>query len=656
MKKLIIGILSLSSIPILFSQDNLSVSRVVMFTNGVAYIEHSGTVQGDSNLSLSFKVGQINDLLKSLVLIDEGGSVDGVRYPSQEPLGRALSSFSVNLQGASDLGSLLERMRGAEIAVAASSTITGRILGVESRQVARENVALSENYVNLWTSTGLQSLPLRTINSIQPTDPLLREEFQKALQLIAQSRNDDNKTIEISFRGRGRRNVRIGYVSESPVWKTSYRLDIGANKGYLQAWAIVENITEQDWNNVRLSLVSGRPNSFIQDLYTPVYNPRPIVRPQTAQNLAPVTPQAGMSADESYSAESSQMMPAPAPSTTRSREPQAPRLQDSGVTAQASGEVSGELFQFTVANPVQLPRRQSALIPLFTGDIQAEKVSYYNPSLYSANTFNAVLLTNSTNTDFPGGAFTVLDAGSYAGDALVENLPRQQKRILTYGIDLKLRVQSEETQESLITSVKIVRGVMTIQRRQNFTKLYRFANSSEGRRVLLLDHPIRGGSTLRQPARFEEKTTTHYRFRIDVPKTEGETLRIVEEMPVAETFTLLNFSRGQFLSYTSNQDLSPRIREALQRAADIKGRIEAIAQDIREIERQRNQIVTNQQRTRDNLASVGRETSQGRRFLDQLMQQEDQIENLGKQINDKTEAQRSAQQELERYLSNLNLD
>lgn len=648
--------LVLGGMSALLAQENLPVTRVVLFTNGVAYVEHSGAVQGDANLSLSFKVSQINDLLKSLVLIDEGGTVDGVRYPSQEPLSRVLGSFSINLQGVSDIAGLLERLRGAEVTLSSPSAITGRIVGVESRQTAREGVAVSEFYVNLWTSTGLQSLPLRTVTAIQPTDPRLREEFQNALQLISQSRNDDKKTIEIGFRGRGRRNVRIGYITEAPVWKTSYRLDLGANKAYLQAWAIVENVTEQDWINVKLSLVSGRPNSFIQDLYSPVYSPRPVIRPQTAQNLAPLAPPAGMEADRNMVAESAPMSaPAPAPSTTRGREPAPLRLQDSGVTAQATGEISGELFQFTVANPVQLPRRQSALIPLFTGDIQAEKVSYYNPSRH-ANTFNAVLLTNSTNTDFPGGAFTVLEGGSYAGDALVENLPRQQKRILTYGIDLKLRVQSEETQESLITSVKIVQGVMSIQRRQSFTRLYRLANSGEGRRVLLLDHPIRGGSTLRQPAQFEQKTATDYRFRIDVPKTEGETFKVVEEMPVAENFTLLNFSRGQFLSYTSNQEISPRVREALQRAADIRGRIETLAQDIRELERQRNQVIANQQRTRDNLASVGRETSQGRRFLDQLMQQEDQIENFGKQINDKNESQKSTQQELERYLSTLNVE
>jgi len=641
------------------AQESLPVTKVVLFTNGVAFVEHSGAVQGDTTLRFNFTTNQIKDLLKSLILIDEGGgTVDLVRYPSQEPLSRILASFSVNLDEVVELEQVLMRLRGAEVTVTTSSPVVGRLLGVENRQAVRDNVVLTELYLNLFTTAGIQSIPLRSVMSIQPNDALLREEFQKALQLIAASRNDDQKTLEMSFRGRGRRNVRIGYVTESPVWKTSYRLDLNSPKSFIQAWAIVENITEQDWTNINLSLVSGRPNSFIQDLYSPVYSPRPVIQPQISQNLVPTTPKLAMTEDELppgrerlRSSQSEVAMAAP------SVPPPSPmRLQDSGVQAQAQGSITGELYQFSISTPVSLPRRQSALIPIYLGEIQAEKISYYNPAQYATNTMNAVWLTNSTNNDFPAGPITLFDRGIYAGDALAEGLPRQQKRILPYGIDLRLNVQSEQSHASFTSSLKIVRGVLNFQRRVVYTQTYRFSNSGEEAKTLILEHPIRSGTTLRQPDRFEERTATHYRFRTLVPKTTGQSFEVVEEQLLTKSIAILPMARNQVLSYITNQDIPPRIQQALQRAADLKGKLEGLNQEIRDLERQRGQVESGQQRVRDNLAAVGRDSPQGRRFLDQLMQQEDQIAQFNRDIDKKRQEIQSTQRELEQYLAGLNLE
>lgn len=642
------------------AQEVLPVSRVTLFTNGVAYIEHSGNVQGDVTLRLTVTTAQVNDLLKSLVLMDEAGSVDTVRYPSQEPLDRLLAGFSIDLRGVTDLLGLLDRLKGAELTVTTSAPVTGRLVGVENRPTAREGVVVSEGWLNLWTPTGLQSLPLRAVTAIQPNDPLLREEFQKALQILDRARNDEKKTLEISLRGRGRRTVRLGYVVESPVWKTAYRLDLGTGRAFLQAWAVVENVTEQDWTNVSLSLVSGRPNSFVQDLYTPIFSPRPVVPPPVTRNVAPTTPRPGIpdQARSRPSAEGFTSAP-PAPALQRLAEPPPARLEDSGVLAQAQGEAVGELYRFTVETPIHLPRRQSALIPVFTGDIQAEKVAYAIAGAAGSpatGPFTAAWVTNSTAVDFPGGAVTVLDGGLYAGDALLDSLPRRQRRLLVFGQDTRLRIQSEEEQTTAATALRIVRGVLHLQSRLTVTRTYRLANSAERERVLILDHPLQPNGVLKQPERHEERTPTHYRFRISVPVTEAHVFRVVEEVPLQETVALLPLSPAQLVSYTTRQQIAPRVREALQRAADLKTRVETLAQEVRDLERQRSQTEAAQQRTRDNLAAVGRETAQGRRFLDQLMQQEEMLQQLGRQIEEKAQAQRAAQRELEQYLSGLTLD
>ena len=62
------------------------------------------------------------------------------------------------------------------------------------------------------------------------------------------------------FAGEGKRKVQVGYVVEAPIWKTSYRLVLSDTEApFLQGWALVENTTDEDWQGVRLSLISGRP-------------------------------------------------------------------------------------------------------------------------------------------------------------------------------------------------------------------------------------------------------------------------------------------------------------------------------------------------------------------------------------------------------------
>ena len=112
-------------------------------------------------------------------------------------------------------------------------------------------------------------------------------------------RDQDKKPVTINFTGDGERHVRIGYVVETPVWKTSYRLILPAgaqDKPKIQGWAIVENQTDNDWNGVQLSLVSGRPISFIQDLYQPLYIPRPVVQPELYVSLTPQQYDGGIAA------------------------------------------------------------------------------------------------------------------------------------------------------------------------------------------------------------------------------------------------------------------------------------------------------------------------------------------------------------------------
>ncbi|MEM6338016.1 MAG: hypothetical protein AAF752_15700, partial [Bacteroidota bacterium] len=328
--------------------EDVPVRRVVLFSSGVGYFEHAGSVQGNAQTELRFKTEQINDVLKSLVLQDlGGGQIGAVVYPSQEPLARTLRSFQVDLAGNPTMAGVLDQLRGARVTVAAGGgTYTGTILGTETHPVSLGEMQVEQRTsLNLITGGLLRSVALRDVQSITLEDDELQRELDAALDALAQARDQDKKPVRISFDGRGSRPVRIGYVVETPVWKTSYRLllpDEGGDAGRLQGWAIVENQTDNDWAGVDLSLVSGRPISFRQDLYTPLYVERPLVQAKTYANVRPQEYEAGFAADEMADGRAMKRAQRPAPAMAA---PQMEALsagmdfaESSGVASQATSE------------------------------------------------------------------------------------------------------------------------------------------------------------------------------------------------------------------------------------------------------------------------------------------------------------------------------
>jgi hypothetical protein len=279
------------------AQDLLPVTRVVLYRSGVGYIERLGRISGDATLTMSMRESQMNDLLKSLILVDfDGGQILPAQYTPRDPLERTLSAFAVQLSDNPSMSALLTRLRGAPVEIQTDKeTLQGTVLSIETREEAASEVVVKRAYVNLMTNPAMRSVPLDTIVSLRVRDERLQQEIQNALAAIGTRLDNTRKTVELRFAGQGTRRVLVGYLTEMPLWKMTYRLALSADEPpLLQGWAIVENTTDEDWRNVRLELVSGRPVSFIQNLYEPIYPKRPTVRTQTDQALLPDTAEMAM--------------------------------------------------------------------------------------------------------------------------------------------------------------------------------------------------------------------------------------------------------------------------------------------------------------------------------------------------------------------------
>jgi hypothetical protein len=275
----------------------LPVTHVYLFSSGVGYFQREGEIEGTTNVNLSFPASDVNDLLKSLVVQDTGGGkITTIGYDSQDPVEKTLKSFSLDLTNNPTFGQLLNQARGEKVEVTLQANATtqpaslnGIIVGMEAQaQSLASSLPSQIDYLNLLCGEGVRSVPLKDVQRVRFLNPVLDAELRRALEVLAAAHDSQKKNISIGVKGDGKRTVKVGYVVENPIWKSSYRLVLDKSaKVHLQGWASVENTTDDDWNNVHMALISGRPISFQMNLYEPLFVPRPTVEPETFASLRP---------------------------------------------------------------------------------------------------------------------------------------------------------------------------------------------------------------------------------------------------------------------------------------------------------------------------------------------------------------------------------
>ena len=505
--------------------------------------------------------------------------------------------------------------------------------------------------------------------------------------------------MRISFTGTGDRRVRLGYVVETPVWKTSYRLvlpprmDNGAATkpvdGQLQGWAIVENQTDNDWTNVQMKLVSGRPISFQEDLYQPLYVPRPVVEPELFASLRPQAYAGGMDVQQRYV---SDLTPTTSPAggengptldqlqkrAAARREPtqgQSQNLFSNGgggggggqpetppmdptasVRSLASATSAGELFEYAVGS-VSLPRQRSAMIPIITDPIEVERVSIYNQSVLPRNPLNGARVKNTTRKLLLAGPITVLDGASYAGDAQVDDVPAGQERLLSYGVDLQMLVDAadDKTDDKVVTG-RIVKGVLFVTHRTVQSQRYVAENKSDRDRTLIVEHPRQGDDwKLVDSPKPIEQTDALYRFRTSVPAGKSAAVTVNEEQTSDQTVELLPADLGPLDVYRRSGDIPKPVQEALAKAIGLKQAVVDTQRTIEEGKQKLADVTAEQGRIRDNLKAVEKGSKYYDRLTVKLNAQEDAIEQTEADMDVLKKRLDGQRQELERYLAGLNV-
>ena len=617
----------------MYKDTTVPLKNVTLYSSGVAYYEHEGEASGASRIGLSFTQEQINDVLKSLIVSDSAAKNISVAYQSEDALRKILESLSVNLSEVSDLADILYAQRGAELEVVtgekAAEKLVGKILTVDRRE--RE---VGGDTLSLFASDGVHIVPFKEIRSFRFTDPKRGEDLNTALSVLLRSSSASKKNLSVLIDAAGKRTVRLAYVMESPVWKPTYRIDAGSGTAEFQAWAIVDNSTDIDWNAVRLTLTTGRPVGFKQNLYPPYFTYRPTL-PLMAGAAA-----AAETYDSAYGEADEALMEAASPRMMMSMSKVSAEaanssaygssLRDAVNANVAVSDASAETFTFTPVKPVTIGRQESVMIPIAAVKLPAEKFSVFSNMHLRENTHPkfCVRIENTSGMKFPAGPVSVSSEGAYAGDAVLEFLPAGDTRIIGYGDDMEVNGSLTKKTSSSIDTVKIAGGLLRTTKKRVYDSTYTIKNSAAKSRKVLIEHPITGNAALVATKALLEKTPALYRFTLSVDKNSTGTLTVSESEIVETTAALVKMGANDFIAYSSDADMPKAVRKAFEDIAAKKAELDEAKSDYEKLSADYKRIGDEQKRARENLEATGSSTAQGKQFLDKLMRLESELDSL----------------------------
>lgn len=605
----------------------LPVKRVVLFQNGVAYMERRGKFFGDE-LHLKVRPSQIKDILKSITVVDQkGGYATSLALPVDLSSEKALAELPRLALGQGALGEILNVIRGAWVRLQyAQGSVEGRMVGVEGTSEGQQVSILDAEGV-------IRSIPRKDVKAVRILDQTLAQGLEKGLDISLgqESWQSIDLGIYLNKGASSERDLLVAYVVEMPTWKPSYRLVLDKEgEPLLQGWAIVDNVSGADWNDVSLTLTTGSPVSFLYDLYTPRFVQRPDLTPYQVLGLAPPVAESTIAA-----------APPPPPAPMMSQAPAAasrgglagrsraardyarkekadyddesayageeeaapePAVTTEGmlgsVRVQAQAQKVGSLYRYDLSDPMTVPNRSSTMIALINQKVPGRAVYFYNPGAGVAEAqrhpFRAVSLENATQAVLEPGPIAIVRAGTFVGEGLIDRIEKGARSYIAYALDTAVNVTPQSRSETELASlVKISRGVIQTKSFSIQRHIFEIqATKEDGEAIpLLVGMPKRQGWEQEViGGKLDSETATTRYLAIDVKPGEKVTLEAKDKYP-SFTSTTITDPRAQqaLLLYINGKSANPAVVEQLR----------PLVQKVRELSDVQTQINTEEQKRSD---------------------------------------------------------
>ncbi len=649
----------------------LPVTKVSLYKNGVGFFEHAARVSGDAAVTLELTSAQLNDALQTLTAVDLGGGrIAGANYNSTTPLMQQLGNLPFSLGANPSESDLYAALRGAEVEVTGSGpAFRGRILSLEARDGvegdAGKTTALPERLLLTVVAEngGTRTLELTSATVVRVMDGGLRTDLNTYLRLLDRNRSEGIRRLVLTDRGVGSRELRVSFLSEVPVWKSTYRVLLtggasgssaagsGVSSGMaktatLQGYSVVDNTTGEDWNGVQLSLVAGSPQSFVQPLAQPIYDRRPEVPIAANAQMSPQTHDSGIGVGSASAALSSTVEGTPAslfgsPNGTGSGTgigagrgsgigggtyavtgrmvnmikdtgppppPMAMAMPNLSYEEEARGAIApdtttktfDDFFSYTISEPVTIPRNGSALVPILQVQVPVESVTLWSPG--DARPLRALWITNTSQLVLDRGSFSVVEDGGFAGEGLLDPVHPGERRLLSYAADDAVRVTPEQKGETRrVTTVSVNKGVLRAANEEVAEVRYTLSNAAPAGRTVVVEETRRPGWTLAAEPKPAETTPTVYRFRVEVAAGGSAKLEVSQRRVVDEFFQLANTNEEQLTVYLRDNHADPAVLGQLEPVFAAQRAVAGLDTQIRAKETQISTTEADGKRVRENL-------------------------------------------------------
>lgn len=635
--------------------DAQRIEAVKMSLGGLAEIHRSVHVNGATGFGFDVPLDQVDDILKSLIVRDPAGGVASMSLDGLSPVEETFRHLPYTPDDMQSLPRLLGTLQGISVRAASGGrSVEGTVLGVETKAQGEKGDVDRDPILSVMTKDGqLAVLRLRADTELEILDADVREKLREAASVSGRGRTDDMRTVAISLEGTSERDVRLDYVVPAPVWKTAYRLMLGAEKGArLQAWAVIENATGEDWRNVALTLSSGTPVTLAQRLHQRYWHERTQV-PILAQAATPPRPDAF----KGYAAEMADEQvetltrgragsPSMAPAPSIAAEP-------SMAVAQAETTEGEAAAIYRLPNPIDLSAGRTLSVPFIDAELEAERISLFQPESGSVHPISALKLQNATGTTLPPGIVTVYAANEegYAGDAELRSLPAGESRMVSFATDRKVEVTTSAGGDEIVFRASLSKGVLRAIRITRAQTTYTVVGAQDGPRTVIIEHPRREGWRFTSPS-LNESTPTHHRLRVELAQGATAEIAAVNERTDIESIELINADTETLLFWSGQIDDAGTI-ETIGQLAERRGEIASAEQQTSEIAQDIDRASANQTRIRENLAALPADSALGQRYVSMLEEEENRIAELGERRREVEARLTQLREDLAKFVSEL---
>lgn len=622
--------------PFVFTTAALSadkVGSVLLSSGGLAEIVRTvDLAEGESRLALEIPADQADDVLKSLLVSDPGGTIVSVTLDGANAVAEAFKRLPLKREDLASTATIAAAMTGyaATIDDGAGHKASGIILGVGKVPRATEGQPIEVPAVTLRQDDGsFAEVLLGPGAGIVFADKDLQARIDAAITAVRTAADTDFRTLAIETTGKGARTVRLSYVVAAPVWKAAYRIvPADGGKYRVQGWAVLENGSGDDWSGVELTLSSANPVALKQRLVDMYWRDRrevPLLLPGGPVDLFVDGAAAGGAREEMYDMSGDADMPAeaPAPMAMRAEVMPAPVAPSRG---QEMVSVEGDVgVTFTLPQPVTLKAGATLTVPIIDADLDADVVSLWREGSGGAPQA-AVFLSNTTGKSVPPGIFTVYGADGYLGDAQVAGIPPGEKRFAAFAADPKMRVTSERDHVETIVGFSARDGVLNVKRSLAWTTVYHLAAPKEEARTVMIDHARIAGTEVTSDGEVVSSEPERLRLRTAVPVGMSKDIRVTETRVDAEAVHLSDSPADTLLFYASTRGAGPAMVEKLKAVAAIKTRVAEAERAIERAERTIKRLADEQERIRANLSALPETSDSAKSYIAKLTRSEKAIE------------------------------